>query len=205
MENQVTLHTDVVPRMQSFTAQLNEPPHTEWLQKTPDNKAVYIPIGIIESELRHDFMGMVQYEILSERRELNEYIVTARIKVLHPVLVQWINFDGIGCVQIMQDSGATISQFNDTKKKNALQMNAPKAYAEAIKNAAKKIGKKYGADLNRKFEESYITDDDIAEVEARINECNTLGDLGDIWQMYPEHHKSTRFKHAFTTRKNQIK
>jgi hypothetical protein len=84
-------------------------------------------------------------------------------------------------------------------------MNAPKAYAEAIKNAAKKIGKKYGADLNRKFEESYITDDDIAEVEARINECKTLGDLGDIWQMYPEHHKSTRFKHAFTTRKNQIK
>ncbi len=72
-------------------------------------------------------------------------------------------------VQIMQDSGASISQFNDTKKKNALQMNAPKAYAEAIKNAAKKIGKKYGADVNRQFEEAYVTDVTLDSVTLFTN------------------------------------
>ncbi|MFN9581166.1 MAG: hypothetical protein ACK566_00660 [Bacteroidota bacterium] len=203
METTLT-KTGAVDLLQDFTAKLNSQPMREWLKKTPDNKAEYIPIGILENQLREDFNGLVQYEVLSERRELNEYIVSARIKVFHPVLMQWLNYDGIGAVQIMQDSGASISQFNETKKKNALQMNAPKAYAEAIKNAAKKIGKKYGADVNRQFEEAYVTDNTIEEVTQQLSDCSTLAELNETWQLYPDYHTNTRFKHAFTTRKNQI-
>ena len=34
-------------------------------------------------------------------------------------------------------------------------MGAPKANIEAFKNACKRIGKLFGQDLNRKFEEEY--------------------------------------------------
>jgi len=203
------IKTDGMLAVERLTAKLNEQPKKEWLQNTPDQKAQYIPIGIIENQLRQDFLGLVQFEVLGERRELNEYICTARIRVFHPVINQWLNYDGIGAVQIMQDSGATISQFNDTKKKNALQMNAPKAYAEAIKNAAKKIGVKYGANINRKFEEAYEPELTLSitleEVLPLLDKCNTKEDLVMLWDTYTELHTSNKFKMAFSTRKNQLK
>jgi hypothetical protein len=194
--------------IEKLTTRLNDNPKPEWLQKTPDGKAVYIPIGIIENQLRKDFAGLVQYEILSERRELNEYVVTARIKVFNLVINQWINYDGIGSVQIMQDSGSTLANFNETKKKNALQMNAPKAYAEAIKNAAKKIGIKYGANLNRKFEEAYepeyTTIEILSEINNQIGLCKNLDELKILWDNYPEMHSNNRFKVEFGIAKKRM-
>ena len=151
----------------------------------------------------------MQYEILSERRELNEYIVTARIKVFHPIIKQWLNYDGVGCVAIMQDSGSKIADFNTTKKKNALEMNAPKAYADAIKNAAKKIGKKYGADVNRKHEEEYTPELTLSitldEVLPMLDKCNTVDELQILWSNYPELHTVNKFKNEFSKRKGQLK
>jgi hypothetical protein len=199
---------EALTEVEKLTTKLNTEPSENWLQKTPDGKAVYIPIGIIENQLRQDFAGLVQYEIISERRELNEYIVSARIKVFHPVIMQWMNYDGLGAVQIMQDSGANLAQFNETKKKNALQMNAPKAYAEAIKNAAKKIGIKYGANLNRKFEEAYepeyTTKETMTEIQAQIANCNDVEELKVLWDSYPEMHTNNRFKVEFGIAKKRL-
>ncbi len=199
---------EALTEVEKLTIKLNTEPSENWLQKTPDGKAVYIPIGIIENQLRQDFAGLVQYEIISERRELNEYIVSARIKVFHPIIMQWMNYDGLGAVQIMQDSGANLAQFNETKKKNALQMNAPKAYAEAIKNAAKKIGIKYGANLNRKFEEAYepeyTTKETMTEIQAQIANCNDVEELKVLWDSYPEMHTNNRFKVEFGIAKKRL-
>jgi hypothetical protein len=199
---------EALTEVEKLTTKLNTEPSENWLQKTPDGKAVYIPIGIIENQLRQDFAGLVQYEIISERRELNEYIVSARIKVFHPIIMQWMNYDGLGAVQIMQDSGANLAQFNETKKKNALQMNAPKAYAEAIKNAAKKIGIKYGANLNRKFEEAYepeyTTKETMTEIQAQIANCNDVEELKVLWDSYPEMHTNNRFKVEFGIAKKRL-
>lgn len=204
----LTDNSDAMKRIETLTVKLNEAPNPKWLQKTPDGKADYIPIGVLENQLRQDFAGLVQYEILSERRELNEYIVTARIRVFHPVILQWINYDGIGAVQIMQDANAKLADFNETKKKNALQMNAPKAFAEAIKNAAKKIGKKYGADLNRKFEDSYEPAYTVAatldEVLPKLAQCHNTEELVVLWDEYPDLHKSAKFKHEFSKRKAEL-
>lgn len=198
----------IMQEVEKLTVKLNARPDKKWLLNTPDNKAQYIPIEIIEAELSKDFAGLVQYEILSERRELNEYIVTARIKVFHPYLLQWMNYDGIGAVQIMQDKDAKISEFNDTKKKNALQLNAPKAYAEAIKNAAKKIGKKYGADINRKsegvYEPEYTLEAVLNEVVEMVKKSESLTDLSMLWETYPELHKANKFKVHFVNRKKEL-
>lgn len=199
----------MMQEIEKLTTKLNIGPDKRWLQKTPDGKAWHIPVGIIENELRKDFAGLVQFEIISERRELNEYIVTARIRVFHPVIMQWMNYDGIGAVQITQDKDAALASFNETKKKNALQLNAPKAYAEALKNAAKKIGKKYGADINRDREEMYEPEYTLAatldDVISKLKACNNTEEMQILWDTYPELHKSNKFKMAFTKRKGELK
>lgn len=204
---------DATKEIEAFTARLNQEPDPTWLHKTPDNKAEYIPVGIIEMNLRKDFMGLVGFTVLTERRELNEYIVTARISVFHPVIMQWIHYDGIGAKVITQKKDTELNDFAQYKQKNALEMNAPNAYAEAIKNAAKKIGKKYGADINRKHEDSYedvYTQEAeikpiIAEVLEKIDKCDTLDELALLWDCYPEHHANTNFKKIFGLRKTTIK
>ena len=98
---------------------------------------------------------MVQYEVLKSEQIFNEILVTARIKVLHPVLNQWLNYDGVGSSVIQQDANTKVMDFHQFKKPNAMQLAFPKAYAEAIKNAAKKIGKRFGADINRDIEDNY--------------------------------------------------
>lgn len=165
-----------IGRLEEFAGRLNEEPKKDWLQKTPDGKADYIPVGIIEMELRKDFMGLVKFNLVSERRELNEYIVVARISVYHPIIGQWLEYDGVGAKVITQKKDTSLNDFAEFKQKNALEMNAPNAYAEAIKNAAKKIGKKYGADVNRKHEDAYES--------IYTNEAQAEDTLSQIMELY---------------------
>jgi hypothetical protein len=51
----------------------------------------------------------------------------------------------------MQNSGASVTDISQ-KKKNALQKDYPKAKSEALKNAAKSLGKIFGRDIGRKSE-----------------------------------------------------
>lgn len=214
MENKqlqvLSSNTDLKLLLEEHALKINAEPNKSWLKSTPDGKAKYIPISIIENQLRQDYNGLVQYELISERRELNEYIVTARIKVFNPVIMQWMSFDGIGSVVIMQDKDTTLDSFTSTKKKNALQLNAPKAYAEALKNAAKKIGVKYGANINREVDDAAIyepetmIDNAIDEVVIKLQECSSLGELKNIWDTYPEFHKSNKFKMFFNAAKSKL-
>lgn len=201
------INKELMKVLESFTAKLNDKPLTT--QKTPDGKAQYIPIGIIETELSKDFAGLVQYEVISERRELNEYIVHARIKVFHPVIMQWISYDGIGVSLIMQNKDTSIDQFTSAKKPNALEMNAPKAYSEAIKNAAKKIGKKYGQDINRKFEDEYEPiysgEEERERIKEQIIQCKTIEELTAFRDSYPDMKDNEKFRGALNARAAEIK
>jgi hypothetical protein len=132
------------------------------LHRAPDPKKVlqhegvsYIPISSIEKDLDKCFFGLVQYEIVSFQQILNEFVVHARIKVFHPVINQWLNYDGIGAGMFQQKAGTPIQDFFMYKRKDGGKLTAPNAYAAAIKNAAKKIGKRFGSDLARKIEDDY--------------------------------------------------
>lgn len=138
-------------RMERFTARLNQEP----VAVEKHQGYLYVPISFVEKDLFKQFFGLVQYEVLSYTSIFNEVACHARIKVFHPVINQWLNYDGVGSAVIQQDANTKIIDFQLFKKPNALQLTLPKAYAEAIKNAAKKIGKRYGADLNRKIEDDY--------------------------------------------------
>jgi len=141
-------------QLEAFTKLLNYAPNPKKIAKHKQGY-LYLPVSVVEKDLFKMFFGMVQYEVLKSEQIFNEILVTARIKVLHPVLNQWLNYDGVGSSVIQQDANTKVMDFHQFKKPNAMQLAFPKAYAEAIKNAAKKIGKRFGADINRDIEDNY--------------------------------------------------
>lgn len=139
--------------MENFTTRINRAPKKENIQTHQGYQ--YLPISFVEKKLDQMYFGLVQYECMSYQQIFNEMVCHARIKVFHPVALTWLNYDGIGSSVIQQDANTKVCDFNFNKKANAMQLASPKAYAEAIKNAAKKIGKIFGSDINRKFEDEY--------------------------------------------------
>ena len=109
----------------------------------------YVPVEVVEEALRQIFFRQVDFEIKSSYRDLNSFIVVARISYKDPVSHETRVIDGIGAKALQQDKGAKVNQFNDTMKFNALEMGVGIAYSRAVKNAAKKLGKVFGANLNR--------------------------------------------------------
>lgn len=145
-------------KMQEFTKKLNTAPDKDKIRvrEEPGQKPYkYLPISTVEKDLFKMYFGLVQFEILNYYHVLNEVVVTARIKVFHPVIYQWLNYDGIGAGLLQQDAKTKVADFIHYKKGNSQKLASPNAYAEAIKNGAKKIGKRFGSDLNREFEDFY--------------------------------------------------
>ena len=179
--------------LQNFTTLLNKAPKKEKIQTHQGYQ--YLPISVVEKELDKMFFGLVQYECVSYSQIFNEIACHARIKVFHPVIMQWMVYDGLGSAVIQQDANTKVIDFQLFKKPNALQLTLPKAYAEAIKNAAKKIGKLFGADINRKFEDQYepfIKDKKSPEqiqterIATLIKDCVTVEELADLKKQVPE-------------------
>lgn len=109
----------------------------------------YIPVGVIEEALRQIFFRQVDFIIKQSYRDLNSFIVVSRIKYKCPISQEYRRIDGIGAKALQQDSGSKIFDFNATMKANALELGVGIAYSRSVKNAAKKLGKLFGASINR--------------------------------------------------------
>jgi len=142
-------------RLQKFTASINRKPPAVIEEKIDGKVLQHVPISAIEQLLRRLYFGQYTIEVVDYKQIMNEVTVHARLRVRHPVTNEWLTYDGLGSVQIQQYSGAKIGDIINTKIGNALHKNLPAAYAFAVKNAAKKIGKIFGADLMRKHEDEY--------------------------------------------------
>ena len=149
------LSTEQVNSLQAFQQALNAKPKRVYPENIGGQTFQHLPIGVIENLLKKYFFGLYRIEIVDYRMIVNEITVQVRIHVYHPILKDWLFYDGIAAVPVQQNSGSPVDQFMATKKKDALHKNLPAAYAFAVKNAAKKIGAIFGADLNRKVEDAY--------------------------------------------------
>jgi hypothetical protein len=149
------LPAEALVRLQNFTTQLNRKPPKTITENLDGKNIEHVPIGLIENQLRRIYFGLYSIEIVDYKLIVNEVCVHARIKVFHPIIRQWLSYDGVGSVPVQQRSGSKVHEFVETKLVNAIHRNLPAAYAFAVKNAAKKIGKIFGADLNRKHEDEY--------------------------------------------------
>lgn len=210
---------DFRKKMESFTKVLNTAPDPKKIQTHQGYQ--YIPVSSIEKDLHKIYFGLVQYECMGYQQIFNEVACHARIKVFHPIINQWLNYDGLGSAVLQQDKDTKVSDFHLFKKPNAGQLTYPKAYAEAIKNAAKKIGKRFGSDVNRKFEDEYELNfeldgeptpmkkkDAIVEVPDEIEHliaiCETKEQLSAIWNDKKELQSNPKFIQYLSKRKFQL-
>lgn len=133
---------------------LNQSPKKEWIKQHPYISNVsYIPIERIEYLLTKIFIKW-HVEVKNVQLLGNSIVVTIRLfyQSVFSQNEEWQ--DGVGAAPLQTDSGAGAIEFNKLKS-SAIMMAAPAAETFAIKDAAEKLGKLFGKDLNRKDEISY--------------------------------------------------
>ncbi len=127
---------------------LNAEPPASWIKKHPIASNVkYLPIERIEWLLTRIFF-MWRVEIKAVRLIANSVSVDVRLYYLDRFSDEYLWQDGTGAAPLQTDKGAGAIEF-DKIKNDAVMKAAPAAESYAIKDAAEKIGKIFGKDLNR--------------------------------------------------------
>jgi hypothetical protein len=167
--------TDTMPTLQQdsvIQVLLNQPPQEQWLKDHPTAKKEviingqkqrvpikYIPIERIEWLLTNIFVRW-KVEIKWSKLVANSVEVAVRLHVYDHILEDWSWQDGIGAQPLQTDQGAGATDF-DKIKSNAVQIALPAAESYAVKDAAEKLGKLFGKDVNRA--ESNISYESLAK------------------------------------------
>ena len=145
---------------------VNAEPNPGWLRDHPfakkevviDGKKVKVPIKFIPIERIEWLLTRIfirwHVEVKTVQLIANSVQVTVRLYYKDVVTKEMLWQDGIGAVALQTDSGAGAVEF-DKIKSSAVQMAAPAAETYAVKDAAEKIGKFFGKDINRATQIDY--------------------------------------------------
>jgi hypothetical protein len=139
---------ELLKRDNKLNVLLNQPPREEWLKEHPMIRGVkYIPIQRIEWLLTRIFINW-RVEVKDLKLIGNSVVVTVRLHYQSVTDGEWTWQDGIGASPLQTDKDAGAIEF-DKLKNDAVMKSAPAAESYAVKDAAEKIGKLFGKDLNR--------------------------------------------------------
>ena len=139
-------------KIEAFTRIINSNPRK--VEKHPYTKMDYVPVSEIEMVLDQLFFYQWEWVDVTAELMLNSVVCRGTLIVKHPSIDQWLRRSGGGAVKLQQDKGAKVDDLSKIKP-NAFDLAVPVAEAFALKNAAKKFGKIFGRDLNRKFESDF--------------------------------------------------
>lgn len=153
---ELTEETELSKKLNALTVLLNQEPPKDWVKEHPiakikkDGKSVpvkYVPIERIDYLLKRIYIGDF-HEIKFPPCVLgNSVCVTVTLYVKNPISGEWEHQDGVGAVPMQTDAGEGATAL-DKLKSNAVQLAAPAAESYARKDAAEKLGKLFGRDLN---------------------------------------------------------
>lgn len=127
---------------------LNQEPPEQWVKVHPYTKNKYLPIERVEFLLIKIFQRY-SVEVVGYSQLFQSIAVHVRLKVENPIDGTFIVHDGLGAAPVQVDSGESAADLSKIKSA-AVQMGLPSAESYAIKDAAEKLGKIFGRDLNRK-------------------------------------------------------
>lgn len=150
---------------------LNVKPPDTWVKQHPFASGVkYLPIERVEWLLTKIFFRWY-VEVLETKIIANAITVTVRLFYMDRLSDGggYLHQDGVGAAPLQTDKGAGAIDF-DKIKNDAVMKALPAAESYAIKDAAEKIGRIFGKDLNRKDEIGY----DLAGQVERINKHDNL-------------------------------
>jgi hypothetical protein len=144
--------------------------------------------------------------MLREQVIANEIIGVGLLEVFHPIAAVWIKRTGTAAVMIQQvlvEKGGSgrISNIDD-KIKNTLVKDFPHLESECLKSAAKKLGKMFGGDLNRAFEDTYtpIYTEEAEQMQGyseaidQMKGARTEVEFKTIWNTYPHLQQAPDFQ-----------
>lgn len=157
---------------------LNQPPKNEWLKVHPMVKTQYIPIERIEWLLTNVFVKW-WVEIRTVQLIANSIVITIRLFYKNPLSDEILCQDGIGASPLQTDKGCGATDFNAIKS-SSVQIASPAAESYAVKDAAEKIGKLFGKDLNRADQIAYnlnINDKSVITKESLKELYNNVKNL----------------------------
>ncbi len=164
-----TTDLELLDKQNDLNLLLNQEPKKEWMKDHPIAKVEfkdasgnkvkvpvkYLPIERIEWLLTNIFISW-KFEILREGLIANSAYVTGRLHYRNPITGEWDWMDGTGAQPLQTESGAGATEF-DKIKSLAVQISLPAAESYAVKDAAEKLGKLFGKDMNRADKIAYDT------------------------------------------------
>ena len=156
-----------------FLQVVNTPPPTNWVKDHPfASKVKYLPIEKVELLLTRIFQEW-HVEIRDSKQIMNSLAVTVRLHYKDPIDGEYRWQEGVGAVPAQTDKGAKASDMTAILS-DAVMKGLPSAESFAIKDAAEKIGKLFGKDLNRRdvmpFNPTYDTSEAKTKLKEKLDE-----------------------------------
>jgi hypothetical protein len=148
---------------------LNQNPAKSWIKKHPLYNNDYLPIDKVEFLLTI-FFKIWRVEVKNVFQIANSVCVTVRLYYQDADSNKLNWQDGAGANPLQVNSGAKPMD-SDAIKSNAVMLALPIAETNAIKDAADKIGKIFGRDLNRKDTLNY---DILVKNETKFNNAKII-------------------------------
>lgn len=118
----------------------------------------------------------------------NAVVCTVRLHYMNPITGDWDFQDGVGAAPIHTAKGAKATDFENVLT-DAVVKAAPSAESYAFKDAAERIGKLFGKDLNRKEYLPYTNLEgrlDKQLISASLDQIQELNDLRFTASLTPE-------------------
>ena len=156
-----------------FLQLVNLDPPQKYVKEHPMAAGVkYLPIEIVETFLTKLFQEW-RIEILREGQLANSIYTAVRLHYKDPITSEWQWQDGVGAVPIQTKKGFAASDLSAINN-DAIMKGLPAAESFAVKDAAEKIGKIFGRDLNRRdamtFAPTYGTDEVKDQMKTKKDE-----------------------------------
>ncbi len=172
---------------------LNQPPPEVWVKRNPyAGNTAYLPIDKIEYLLTRLYTTW-HVEVLSYSLIANSCAVHIRLHYRCPITGNMLTQDGVGAAPIQVNEGAS-PMSPGAMKAHGVQMALPSAETFAIKDAAEKIGRIFGRDLNRSGLRNYaellgrFTPQAVDRIAKMIVAAKSLDDLAKCKKVAkPEH------------------
>lgn len=172
------LHYDVEKAFKNdkLNLLLNQEPVKNWIKEHPMAKGVfYVPIDKVELMLTRIFQEW-RVEVRLFQPLFNSVSVHIRLHYLNPITSEWSYQDGLGAVPVQTDKGASAADLGKIKN-DAIMKALPAAESYAVKDAAEKLGKLFGKDLNRRdtlpfsgaYDAGVISDEQADELNEMAN------------------------------------
>lgn len=158
-ENEVPNIEAIKNAQDSYLKELSKNPNQKAIKRNEfANNAEYLEIGYIEAQLDRLFLNW-DWEVQNVQQIANGIVVNGNLTVTTYTGTK-IKRSGVAGVEIQTIKGAT--ELNpSTISRKAMDRDAGRADAYALKNAASKLGNAFGRSLNRGFKFEHQPNDEL--------------------------------------------